>query len=129
MNDPIADMLIRMKNAGDAHKLIVSLPHSKIKSSILEVLQKAGYIKSFSKKGKKVIKTLEVELSYEKNQPRISDVKRVSKLSSRVYYGMHSIRPVKQGHGTSIFSTPKGILTGAEARKQNVGGELLFEIW
>lgn len=129
MHDPIADMLIRMKNAGNARRATVSFPYSNIKSAILEVLEKAGYVKSFSKKGKKVTKLLEVELSYEKDQPKITDVKRVSKFSRRLYRGMREIYPVKQGYGISVFSTPKGILTGNDARKQKVGGELLFEIW
>lgn len=129
MHDPIADMLIRIKNAGNAGRDTVSFPYSKIKHAIAEVLQKNGFIGAISKKGKKIIRSIDVELVYQNDRPRITDVKRVSKYSRRIYRGVQEVYPVKQGHGMSVLSTSKGIMTGVEARKAKVGGELLFEIW
>jgi len=128
MNDSIADMIIRMKNAGNVNKTSISFPYSKLKDAISEVLLKTGFIKSFSKKGKKN-KSIEVELLFEENKPKIKGVKRVSKFSRRSYKGFRDIYPVRQGFGIGVYSTPKGILSDKEAKKQKVGGELLFEIW
>lgn len=130
VNDPIGDLIIRLKNAGMAGKRTVSIPHSKLKFAVLEKLKAKGFIESVEKKGKKVEKTIEVNLSYGKDDsPRIKDVKRVSKPGKRVYSGVKNVFPVKYGKGALILSTPKGILTGDEARKEKVGGEELFKIW
>lgn len=129
MNDKVADMLIRIKNAGDAGKESTLIPHSKLRLSIAEALLKHGYIVSVSKKGKKTKKAIEVGIAYTDGKPRVSEVKRISKLSKRVYYGFRDIKPVKNGYGILILSTPKGILSGDEAKKENVGGEALFKIW
>lgn len=130
MHDPIADMIIRMKNAGDSKKESTVFPYSKIKSAILEVLQKEGYINSYSKKGKKVVKYLEVELSYDENgNSKINGVDRVSKSSKRVYSKSKELKKVKNGFGLAILSTPKGIMTDKGAKEANVGGEILFKIW
>ncbi|HYC34455.1 MAG TPA: 30S ribosomal protein S8, partial [Candidatus Paceibacterota bacterium] len=83
----------------------------------------------FSKKGKKVVKTLEVELMYEEGKPRITDVERVSKFSRRVYQGAKDLKPVRNGYGIMVLTTPKGILSDKTARKEKVGGEALFKIW
>lgn len=129
MNDPISEMMIKIKNAGAAGKgsLLVSL--SKLKMAVAETLLKEGYIKSFSRKGKKAAKYLEIELSYDDDRPTIEGFKRISKLSKRVYQKAKDIKPVKYGQGTLVISTPKGVVTGSEARKMNVGGEALFKIW
>jgi small subunit ribosomal protein S8 len=127
--DSIADMIIRMKNAGDSRKESVVFPYSKIKLAILEILQKEGYIKSFGKKGKKVVKFIEVVLAYDGKDSKINGVKRVSKSSKRVYFGSKEIKKVKNGLGSMIMSTPKGIMTDKMAREAKVGGEALFEIW
>jgi len=130
MVDPIADMLVRIRNAGLARQDSTTVPYSKLKFEIANVLLSESYIKSFSVKGKKVRKHLEVEIAYrESGEPRIEGGERISKLSRRVYAGAKDIRPIKQGTGTLILSTPKGILTGKDARKQGVGGEVLFSIY
>lgn len=122
-------MIVMIKNASDSRKESVVFPYSKIKVAILELLQKEGFIKSFGKKGKKVVKFIEVGLSYAGKEPRINGVKRVSKTSKRVYQGFKEIKKVKNGLGSLIMSTPKGIMTDKMAREAKVGGEALFEIW
>lgn len=129
MTDPISDMIIRIKNGGEAHKESVLIPYSKLKAEIASVLEQEGFIKSAVKKGKKVAKFLEVGILYDEDTPRIQDVKRISKSSRRIYKKASELHKVKNGFGISVVSTPKGILTGASARKQSVGGEVLFEIW
>ncbi len=129
MNDPIADMIIRIKNASDSKKESVTLPYSKLKLAILDVLLKEGFIKSFGKKGKKVAKFIEVGLVYSDGMPKIHGVDRVSKTSKRVYQKAKDIRPVKSGFGALIISTPQGIITDKIARAEHVGGEVLFKIW
>ncbi len=129
MTDPISDMIIRIQNGTAAQKESVIIPYSKLKYEICVILQNHGYIKSVTKKGKKVTKFIEVELVYDGRTPKIAGVKRVSKPSRRVYQQVSDIRKVKNGYGDSIISTPKGILTGADARKEKVGGEVLFNIW
>jgi small subunit ribosomal protein S8 len=128
VNDKIADMLIQIKNAGKAGKKFVSVPHSIFLFSVAEALLRGGYIASVSQKGKKTKKIIEIEVAYKEGNPKIKDVKRISKLSRRVYYGFREIKPVKAGYGVLMLSTPKGILTGEEAKKENVGGEALFKI-
>ena len=129
MHDPIADMIVRIKNASDAEKKSVVFPYSKLKLAILETLMKEGFIKSFSKKGKKIAKFIEVVLVYEDGMPKIQDVERVSKASKRIYYKAKNVKKVKNGFGAMILSTPKGIMTDKMAREANMGGEALFKIW
>jgi len=127
--DPIADMLIKLKNANRAEHEVVVIPYSLIKHSILECLVREGYVKSVAKKTEKTHPTLEVELNYRDEMPRITDVVRMSKPSRRIYLGVKQIRPIKNGHGIIVLSTPKGILTGTGAKKELVGGEILFKMW
>lgn len=129
MHDPIADMIVRLKNASDSKKESVVFPHSKLKLAVLDVLMKNGFVKSFGKKGKKVAKFIEVVLSYDENGPKIGGVERVSKTSKRVYNKSKEIRKVKSGLGILVLSTPMGIMTDKEAKLANVGGEALFKIW
>jgi len=129
MHDPIADMLIRIKNGGIAGKDIVEMPFSNLKEAIAKVLFAEGYITSYAKKGKKVQKTLEVGIAYEGKTPRVADVARMSKPSRRFYLSVDEIKPVKNGFGLMVMSTPKGVMSGNEARKSQVGGEALFKIW
>ena len=129
MHDPIADMLIRIKNGGIAGKDIVEMPFSNLKEAIAKVLFAEGYISSYAKKGKKVQKTLEVGIVYEGKKPRVADVARMSKPSRRFYLSVDEIKPVKNGFGLMVMSTPKGVMSGNEARKSQVGGEALFKIW
>lgn len=129
-NDPVADLVVRLKNASDVGKTSVSLPFSNFKMAIVEKLKDAGFVQTIEKKGRKVKKTLDVVLKYdEAGKSAISGVKRVSKPGRRVYRSVHEIVPVRYGHGALILSTPKGVMTDREAKKQKVGGEALFEIW
>lgn len=130
MKDPIADMIIQLKNAGSSKKESVILPYSKIKHSIADSLLKSGFIKSVSKKGKKVIKYLEIGILYHSDgMPKIRGSQRVSKTSKRVYIKSKDIHPVRSGFGVMILSTPKGIMNDEMARKEKVGGEVLFKLW
>lgn len=130
VGDTVGDFIIQLKNAGMVGKKEVSLPYSKLKHSIADVLVKEGYVASAKAEGKGVEKTLDMKLQYdEAGSHRISDVKRVSKPGRRLYTKSTEIYPVKFGKGRMILSTPAGILTGEEARKTNVGGEQLFIIW
>ncbi|MEK7569159.1 MAG: 30S ribosomal protein S8 [Patescibacteria group bacterium] len=129
MHDPIADMLNRIKNAGNAGKELTDIPYSQMKESIAEVLFKQGFVTSYAKKGKKVQKTLEVGIAYDGKNPRVVGVARMSKPSVRYYIKAADIKPVKNGYGLMVISTPKGIMSGDEARKGQVGGEVLFKIW
>lgn len=129
MTDPISDMIIRIQNASRARKESVVIPFSKLKFEIATALEKEGYIKGVAKKGKKVTKAIELGLLYEAGKPLVQGVKRVSKPSRRVYQKASEIRPVKNGYGSSFISTPKGIRTGAHARKEKLGGEVLFQVW
>ncbi len=118
-----------MKNASLANRPTTAFPHSKMKYAILECLKKEGYISGFSKKLKKGFPVLEVELLYTDGKAKIVDVERVSKLSRRTYFGVKDLRPVKNGFGLLVLSTPKGIMSGKEAKKEMVGGEALFKMW
>jgi small subunit ribosomal protein S8 len=127
--DQIANLIVSLKNGGEAGHTSVVSSFSIMKASILELLQKEGYVGTVSKKGKKVSKFIEVVLLYEDGKPRITGVERLSTFSKRTYKGAKEIHPVKNGHGLMVISTPKGILTDKEARKEKVGGEVLFKIW
>jgi len=127
--DSISNMIIMMKNASLVGKESASFPYSKMKDAILECLKKEGYIASFSKKVKGSQPILEVELLYVDKNPKITEVERISKQSRRVYFGMKDIHTVRNNSGILVLSTPKGILSGKEARKENVGGEALFKLW
>ena len=126
--DQIANMLIAIKNGGLVKKATVTLPSSKLKVAILELLKNEGYVKTY-KVEEGVKPTVEVVLAYTKDAPRIHGVSRVSKQSKRVYTGVKGITSFKYGHGMTVLSTPKGILSDKQARKEMVGGELLFTIW
>ncbi len=132
--DQISNMLVGIKNAGLVKKDYIIVPHSKIKISILEVLKREGFIKTFelidAGNNKKQIKiVIEYTGKHPHVYPKINDVTRVSKLSKRVYLGYRDINKYKYGHGLIVVSTPKGILTDRETRKELCGGEILFKIW
>ncbi|MCK4805687.1 MAG: 30S ribosomal protein S8 [Candidatus Pacebacteria bacterium] len=130
MTDPIADMLTRIRNAQAVKKETVVFPYSKIKWEILNVLSKNDYIKGLDKTNKKNKKFIEIILKYDEEKiPKISELKRVSKPSRRVYVHAKDIWFFKKGLGIKVLSTPKGILSDKEAKKINVGGEVLLEIW
>jgi small subunit ribosomal protein S8 len=126
--DQIANMLIAIKNGGLVNKTTVTLPSSKMKVAILELLKQEGYIKTFNVEGD-VKPTVEVVLQYVKGSSRINGVTRVSKMSKRIYTAVKDITSFKYGHGMTVLSTPKGILSDKQARKEMVGGEILFTIW
>jgi len=108
----------------------VYVPYSKLKASIASKLFAEGFIASYAKKTRKQGDVLEIGVAYRTDMlPRISDVKRISKPSRRLYVSVSDIKPVRSGQGLMVLSTPKGILTGHEARKEHVGGEFLFSIW
>ncbi len=127
--DSIANMLIVMKNGSSVGKASVTFPYSKLKQAIAECLKKEGYINTIAKKTVKGQPLLEVGLIYTDKKPKIAEVDRVSKQSRRVYFGVKDIHTVRSGSGLLVLSTPKGILSGKEARKEQVGGEVLFKIW
>lgn len=130
MHDPISDLIIRLKNAGAVGKESISISYSKMKFAIAEVLEREGFVTLLSKKGKKAEKIINIGLIYdETKQSKIHDVKRVSKFSRRQYIKSKDIHSVRSGFGRMIITTPKGVLTGEEARKENLGGEVLFTIW
>jgi small subunit ribosomal protein S8 len=123
-------MIISMKNGALVSKDTVVVPFSKLKHAIAQCLKDNGYIAEVSKKTeKKNVPVLEISLAYNGGTSRIHDVKRISKPSRRSYMGVQDIRPVKNGHGMLVLSTPKGILSDKQARKEQVGGEALFMIW
>lgn len=121
-------MLIAIKNGGLVKKATVLIPSSNMKVAILELLKEEGYVKAYNVQGD-IKKTVEIVIAYHKNMPRITNVARVSKQSKRVYTGVKGIKPFKYGHGMTVLSTPKGILSDKQARHEMVGGELLFTIW
>ncbi len=130
ITDPIGDFIIRLTNGGAVKKQTVSVPFSMFKLAIAEKLKDIGLVSNIEKKGKKVKKTIEIALKYDASgKAVIQGVKRVSKPGRRLYRSVGEIVPVRYGHGHLILSTPKGIKTGLEARKEKVGGEALFEIW
>jgi small subunit ribosomal protein S8 len=130
MTDPISDMFIRIKNALAVKKKMVEVPYSKLKSEIAELLKKQGYLSTVERRGKKVRRCLELGLVYDaEGYGRITDIKRISKLSRRVYKSADQIGRVKQGVGISVISTSKGLKTGAQAKKERLGGEIICEIW
>lgn len=130
ITDPIGDFIIRLKNAASVGKTDVSVPFSNVKHAIALTLKKCGYLGDVSEKGTGINKMLTVALAYaEDGSPKINGVKRVSKPGRRLYSGVSKINPVKYGKGVMVLTTPKGILTDAEARRDRVGGETLFTIW
>lgn len=130
VTDTTADMLAQIRNAGKARKESLILPYSKMRFAVASVLLKNGYLSSVLKKGKRISKTMELGLVYDAGgNPRVTGAKKISKPSCRVYFGAKDIKPVRHGYGHLFLSTPKGILTGNEARKMKIGGEALFKIW
>ena len=128
MQDPISDMLTRLRNGYMSKQKEVVIPSSKLKVAIAKVLEQEGYIKGFRVDGD-VKKTLVVEMKYFNRRSVVEGIERVSKPSCRLYCGCRDIPKVKDGLGLAILSTPKGILSGADAEKQNVGGEILCYVW
>lgn len=129
MTDPISNMIVSIRNAAAAGKSSAVFPYSKMKMDLATILEKEGFLKSVSQKGKKDGKLIEVEIFYNEGRPKIKGTKRISKFSRRIYLKSKEIKPVKRGFGKLILSTPKGLMTDVDAKKIKVGGEALFEIW
>jgi len=131
MSDPIGDMLIRIKNGYRARKQIVEVPYSKIKEEIAKILVKEGYLKNVKCQMSNVKsgKILRIELKYEGKKPAIEEVKRISKPGVRIYAKAGKIPKVKFGFGITILSTSKGIMTDKQAKKENLGGEVICQVW
>lgn len=129
MTDPIADMIIRIKNALLAGQLSVVVPHSKIKAAIAQILKDEGYVEDAVVEPAKPQGSIVVTLKYTGRTPTITEVRRVSKPGRRVYETAKRIPRALGGYGLTIVSTSKGVMTDTNARKQNIGGEVLCQIW
>lgn len=127
VTDPIADMLTRVLNASRVGQSETRIPFSSMKKRILELLSKEGFVGNI--KESKATHELVVSLKYDGKTPRVSGAERVSKPSRRVYMSSHTLRPVRYGYGLLVLSTPKGIMSDKEARKEHVGGEAILKIW
>ena len=129
MQDPIADMLTRIRNAASAGLEQVSIPLSNEKKAIAEVLKEEGYLAKVGIVGEGVKRQIVVELKYAGGKPVIEGIERVSKSSCRVHCGSREIPRVRNGLGIVVLSTPKGIMSGRKAAQENVGGEILCRVW
>ena len=130
MNDPLGDMLTRIRNSQLRGKSTVSTPASKLRVWVLDVLQDEGYIRGYEKTtDENGHAAIEISLKYYEGAPVIREIKRVSKPGRRVYMGAKEIPEVRQGLGVSIVSTPKGVMSDAAARHANVGGEVLCTVF
>ena len=123
------DLLTQIKNAQAVKKESLKVPYTKNDERILEILTSRKYIAGYDKKGRAPKRVLSIDLKYEDGVGAIEGVRFVSRPSIHIYKGCDEIRPVKNGRGLAIVSTPKGIMTGEQARKEKVGGEIFFEIW
>ena len=130
ISDPLGDMLTRIRNAQMRRKNKVSSPNSKLRAHVLDVLAKEGYIRGYTTVDYEGGKSeLEIELKYFDGEPVIKEIARVSKPGRRVYSGIKDLGRVYNGLGISILSTPKGVMSDAEARENNVGGEVLCRVY
>ncbi|HKX92114.1 MAG TPA: 30S ribosomal protein S8 [Sphingomicrobium sp.] len=129
MTDPLGDMLTRIRNGQQARKDSILTPASKLRVRVLDVLQREGYIRGYSEEELAGQKGLRIELKYFEGQPAIQHLARVSKPGRRVYSSSRELPRIRNGLGTIIVSTPRGVLSDAEAREQNVGGEVLAEVF
>jgi small subunit ribosomal protein S8 len=129
INDPLGDLLTRIRNGQRARKDSVLSPASKLRARVLDVLQREGYIRGYSEEELAGHPGLRIELKYFEGQPAIQHVARISKPGRRVYSGSKELPRVRNGLGMTIVSTPRGVLSDAEARDQNVGGEVLAEVF
>ncbi|SET69601.1 30S ribosomal protein S8 [Oceanicella actignis] len=130
VNDPLGDMLTRIRNAQMRGKSTVRTPASKVRGWVLDVLKAEGYIRGYEKvQNERGLPEFEISLKYHDGAPVIREIKRVSKPGRRVYMGVKEIPQVRQGLGVAIVSTPKGIMSDAQARTDNVGGEVLCTVF
>ena len=129
VTDPLGDLLTRIRNGQRARKDSVLSPASKLRVRVLDVLQREGYIRGYSEEEMGPAKGVRIELKYFEGQPAIKHIARVSKPGRRVYSGSQALPRVMNGLGITIVSTPRGVLSDAEAREQNAGGEVLAEVF
>ena len=129
MTDPLGDMLTRIRNGQQARKDSILTPASNLRVRVLDVLQREGYIRGYTEEELAGQKGLRIELKYFEGQPAIQHLARVSKPGRRVYSGSRELPRIRNGLGITIVSTPRGVLSDAEARDQNVGGEVLAEVF
>lgn len=129
VTDPIGDMLIQIKNAALIGKRIVELPYSRMKEEVAKILVREGYLIASEKQGEAPKFVLRLELKYENKRSVITNIKRVSKPGLRWYINKQMIPKVLGGMGIAILSTSSGVMTGRDAHKKSIGGELLCEIW
>ena len=129
LTDPVADMLTRVRNALQARHQKVDVPASRLKTEIARILKEEGYISNYKVQNEEGKVVLRVYLKYGGAEAAIRDLARVSRPGCRVYVGRDEIKRVQGGLGISILTTPKGVMTGRQARREGVGGELLCEVW
>jgi small subunit ribosomal protein S8 len=129
LNDPVGDLITRIRNAQMRGRTKVSSPASTLRVRVLNVLKDEGYIREFREVEKEGHKELEIELKYFEGAPAIHEIQRVSKPGRRVYSAVKDLRLVRNGLGISILSTPKGVMSDNAARQQNVGGEILCKVY
>ncbi len=129
MTDPISDMLIRIKNAQAVGHPTVDIPYSRIKYQIALILEREGFVEKVEKKFRRNKRIIRIFLKYENREPKIIDMKKVSKPGRRVYLPYKKIKAPKGGYGIAIISTSQGLMTDKEARRRHLGGEVLCEIW
>jgi small subunit ribosomal protein S8 len=128
--DPLGDMLTRIRNGQQARKQSITTPASKLRESVLEVLQREGYIRGFSRTPiRPGLEEIVIELKYQEGTPVIRDISRISKPGRRVYSKIKELPKVANGLGISILSTPRGVMSDSEARAANVGGEVLCKVF
>lgn len=123
------NLLTQIKNAQHARKEKLKVPYTKMDMAILEILSNKKLVGEISKKGRPIKRSVEIKLNYNDGRGIINDVKFISKPSRRIYASYKDLKPVKQGYGFGIISTSRGIMTTSDARKQKLGGQVLFEIW
>jgi small subunit ribosomal protein S8 len=128
MTDPISDMLTRLRNGGRALQPLIELPHSRLKESIATILKSEGYVSEVAVEGK-IPKKIKIRLKYNGKKNVIEGLKRISKPGLRKYVGATEIPRVRGGLGVAVISTPEGVMTDTQARKKNLGGELLCYVW
>ena len=129
MNDPLGDLLARIRNAQMRNKSKVSSPNSKLRESVLEVLKAEGYIRAYTVVEREGRSELEIELKYFDGEPVIREIERISKPGRRVYTSVRNLPRINNGLGVAIVSTPKGVMADHDARDANVGGEILFTVF
>jgi small subunit ribosomal protein S8 len=130
VNDPLGDLLSRIRNAQQRRRPTVTSPASKLRARVLDVLAEEGYIRGYTRIDHKNGRSeFEIELKYSNGQPAIRQIKRVSKPGRRVYSAVKELSTVANGLGVAILSTPKGVMSDARAREENVGGEILLNVF